>query len=221
MILALDTTSEFGSIALVESGSILAETHLHSPDGLAHVLFGALAAVLHRAGRKLKDVDIFAAANGPGSFTGVRVGLTAIKGMAEAHDKPVAAISNLRALAACGSEPCRAVLLDARRGEVYAAVYDDRLANIEPEIVTGLNSWLDGLREPRYEFVTFAGAPFRSAAAGTRFAEMTWTEASRFLAPAIALCAEQDAAHGKLISALAADANYVRSSDAELLWRDR
>lgn len=220
-ILALDTTGEFGSIAVVRNGNPLAEGHLHSPDGFAHILFDELVRVLDRAGCKLQEIDCFAVANGPGSFTGVRVGLTAMKGLAEASAKPLAAISNLRALAAAGHEDRRVVLLDARRGEVYAAVYDGSLHLIEPEIVAKLPLVLDALNAPRYEFITLAGSPFKAALAGTPFGEMMWTEASRFLAPAVAHGAEQDALEGKLISALAADANYVRSSDAELFWRDK
>jgi tRNA threonylcarbamoyladenosine biosynthesis protein TsaB len=220
-ILALDTTSEFGSIAVLRSGNLLAEGHLHSPDGFAHVLFDELARVLQRAGCKLAEIDCFAVANGPGSFTGVRVGLTAIKGLAEASDKPVAAISNLRALAAAGREDRRVALLDARRGEVYAAVYNSSLQIIEPEVVAKLPTVLNALTAPQYEFITLTGSPFKAAVRDTRFAAMTWTEASRFLAPEVARCAERDAAEGKLISALTADANYVRRSDAELFWRDK
>jgi tRNA threonylcarbamoyladenosine biosynthesis protein TsaB len=220
-ILALDTTGEFGSIALVREGTLLAEAHLHSTDGFAHVLFGEMAGVLERARCKVGEIDCFAAANGPGSFTGVRVGLSAVKGLAEALGKPVAGISNLRALAAAGTEDRRAVLMDARRGEVYAAVYGDELEIVEPESVGKLQTWLDTLNGPRYEFITFSGAPFRVALAGTRFEAMTWTEASRFLAVAVARCAAKDAAEGRLSTALEMDANYVRSSDAELFWRDR
>src|SRR5690242_5988194 len=220
-ILGLDTTGAFGSIALFKNDDVLAEAHLHSPDGFGHILFDELASMLERAGCKLDEIDCFAAAAGPGSFTGVRVGLTAIKGLAEASGKPVAAISNLRALAASGTEDRRAVLLDARRGEVYAAVYDSKLQIVEPEMVAKLPLWLETLNAPGYEFITLAGAPFKSAVSDTRFAAMMCTEASRFLASAVARCAAEDALNGKLLSALVADANYVRSSDAELFWRDK
>jgi tRNA threonylcarbamoyladenosine biosynthesis protein TsaB len=220
-ILALDTTGEFGSIAVLRNGNVLAEGHLQSPDGFAHILFDELARVLHRSGCKLGEIDCFAVANGPGSFTGVRVGLTAVKGLAEATDRPVAVISNLRALAAAGHQDRRVALLDARRGEVYAAVYNGDLQLVEQEVVVKLPVLLDALLAPRYEFITLVGSPFEAALAGTRFGEMMWTEASRFLAPAVARCAERDALEGKLISAIAADANYVRSSDAELFWRDK
>ena len=78
----------------------------------------------------------------PGSFTGVRIGLTAVKGLAEALGKPVVVISNLLALAACGSAPLRAAVIDARRGEVYGAVFDAGLREVLPEVVAKFPDWL-------------------------------------------------------------------------------
>jgi tRNA threonylcarbamoyladenosine biosynthesis protein TsaB len=79
------------------------------------------------------------------SLTGVRVGLAAAKGLAEAAGKRVVAISNLRALAFFGSAPSRATVIDARRGEVYAAVYNSRLELVMPEAVLRLEDWLPTL----------------------------------------------------------------------------
>jgi tRNA threonylcarbamoyladenosine biosynthesis protein TsaB len=220
IILAIDTTHEFGSIALRKHGTLIGETHLHSPDGFAHVIFGELENLLRRANLAIRDIDCFAAASGPGSFTGVRVGLTAIKGLAEATNKLVAPVSNLRALASFGTEPYRAIIVDARRGEVYVAIYNENLDIVSPEVVTRLPEWLEKLNL-RCEFITVAGAPFRAALGGSRFASMVWTEAPRSLAPAVAQCAEIDLVAGRVVSALEADANYVRSSDAELFWRDK
>ena len=108
MILAIDTTQEFGSVALL-CGDELLETPLYAENGFGQILFGAIAAILERSGRRLQDVDRFAAASGPGSFTGVRIGLACVKGLAEANEKPVAAISNLQAIAAFGSGERRAM----------------------------------------------------------------------------------------------------------------
>jgi tRNA threonylcarbamoyladenosine biosynthesis protein TsaB len=219
-IFALDTTGEFGSIALRENSSTITETHLHSRDGFAHVIFPEIEKVLHQAEWPINAIDCFAAASGPGSFTGVRVGLTAVKGLAETVGKPVAAVSNLRALAAFGTDDRRAVILDARRGEIYGAVYDAGLNPLVPDIVMKLPAWLERLDRGEYEFIAVADAPFREAVKGTRFAEMKWTEAPRSLASAVGRCAELDAIAGKLVSPLAADANYVRRSDAELFWKE-
>jgi tRNA threonylcarbamoyladenosine biosynthesis protein TsaB len=220
VILSIDTTSEFGSLAIRAGGRLIAERQLHSPEGFGHILFGELEQLLAQASVTLPEIDCFAAGAGPGSFTGVRVALTAAKGLAEVQHKPVAAVSNLRALAAFGSAPKRVVLLDARRGEVYAAVYGADLELLEAETVEKLPPWLERLPVEPYEFITLAGSPFGAALEGTPFAAMPWTEASRSLAGAVALCAEKDLATGRLVDALIADANYVRRSDAELLWKD-
>ena len=232
-ILALDTTGEFGSMALLREGHLLAERHLHSPEGFAHVIFVEFAAMLEAAGVTLPEIDCFAVGNGPGSFTGVRVGITAVKGLAEALNKPVAAISNLRALAAFGHTTARAVLLDARRGEVYAGLYDAALQAMMPESVGKLTPWLESMKERTAmegrtemvgrieEFVVVSGSPFEQALQGTEWANLPWTVAPRSLAAAVARCAEMDARRGLLTTALAADANYVRRSDAELFWKER
>ena len=131
-ILALDTTSEFGSLALRKNGVTIAEIALDSKDGFAHLIFQALDDLLAEARISLEEIDCFAAASGPGSFTGVRVGLAAVKGLAAATGKPAVGISNLRALASLGNlNP----VIDARRGEVYTAVYDRDLRLISPETV--------------------------------------------------------------------------------------
>lgn len=212
-ILALDTTSEFGSIALRVDGEIVARA-IHSPEGFAHVIFGAIDDLLRDAGVGLVNIDCFAAASGPGSFTGVRVGISAVKGLAEAMGKPAVGISNLRALASFGNLPLRAVMLDARRQEFYTAVYSAELKAVVPEAVVKLSAWLDSLREPEYEFI--GDAKLRALLTSTRFAAMPFVEAPSNLAPAIAYCAEKSAWEDPA----ALDANYVRRSDAELYWKD-
>jgi tRNA threonylcarbamoyladenosine biosynthesis protein TsaB len=213
-ILALDTTSEFASVAVRSEGRTTAELMLRSPDGFAHVIFHAIGDVLAQAGIRLEKVDCFAAASGPGSFTGVRVGLSAVKGLAEALGKTVLGVSNLRALGSFGNLPLRAVFNDARRGEVYAAVYNSDLEPVAPEAVLKLSDWLAMLHEPQYEFIS--GSLAADALQGTRFAGMPFIEAPKSLAAAVAFCAERD----RGLDPATLDANYVRRSDAELFWRD-
>ncbi len=105
-------------------GAAIDEMPLHAPDGFAHVLFAHVEEILRRNRANLADVECFAAASGPGSFTGVRVGLACIKGLAEAMGKPAVGVSNLQAIASFGTAPLRAAVMDARRGDVYGAVYD-------------------------------------------------------------------------------------------------
>lgn len=212
IILALDTTLELGSAAVRSAGETVAEVTFTSPDGFAHVIFPVLEQLLRDAGVRLAEIDRFAAASGPGSFTGVRVGLSAVKGLAEAMGKPAVGISNLQALGSFGSLPLRAVVLDARREQVYAAVYDANLQAVLPEAVLTLSDWLRTLDEAVYQFIS----PAAVALEGTRFVGMPFVEAPKNLAAAIACCAERAEAQDPAVL----DANYVRRSDAELFWRE-
>src|SRR5437879_3988780 len=140
-LLAIDTTSEHGSLALLDGPHPVEQVVLHSPEGFGHVLFGEISALLDRHHCTLSEVECFASASGPGSFTGVRVGLTAVKGLAEAKGRKVVAVSNLKALAWFGTRALRAVVMDARRGEVYGAVYDAALKPVREELVMKFPAW--------------------------------------------------------------------------------
>jgi tRNA threonylcarbamoyladenosine biosynthesis protein TsaB len=212
VILALDTTSEFGSLALASGDQIVEEILLHSPDGFGHILFGHIEQLLARHNVDVNDIACFAAASGPGSFTGVRVGLTAIKGLAEACGRPAIAVSNLQALAWFGSAAFRATVLDARRGEIYGAVYDSYLVAVAPETVGKFPGWLKTLPAGDLEFIATDFAPFR-AFVDPAIPVIT---APRALAGAIARIAGLKAGGDPA----AIDANYVRRSDAELFWKD-
>lgn len=214
-LLSVDTTSEFGSIAITDGKELLEEIALHSPDGFGHILFGQIECLLSRHGFCLADLDGFATASGPGSFTGVRVGLTAVKGLAEAAGRKVVAVSNLQALAWFGTRPLRAAVMDARRSEVYGAVYDDSLQLICGEVVMKLDDWIATLPEGDLEIIS-QGFPMPP---GTRQAKRS--PVPLVLAGAIARIAASKFGAGLAKDPAEIDANYVRRSDAELLWRDR
>jgi tRNA threonylcarbamoyladenosine biosynthesis protein TsaB len=216
LILAIDTTREAGSLALARGEELVEEILLHAPGGFAHVIYGQLAQLLGRHGVKPAMVDCFAAASGPGSFTGVRVGLACVKGLAEALGKPAVAVSNLEAMATFGSARLRAVVMDARRGEIYGAVYDDAGRLASPEVVMTLAAWLETLPEGKMEFIAMDPA----ALAGTRFEHARIATAPPALAGAMARIALARFLGGEASDPAALDANYVRRSDAELLWRE-
>jgi tRNA threonylcarbamoyladenosine biosynthesis protein TsaB len=203
LTLALDTTREHGSIALARGGTVIEEAAVHAPGGFAHAIYGEIEALLRRTGVGLREVELFAAASGPGSFTGVRVGLACVKGLAEALGRPAAAVSNLRVVASFGTARLRAAVLDARRGEVYGAVYTAEGELAGRETVGKFEMWLAGLPEgveilsPDYaaEGVAITRTPQEMAAAVARIAA------------------------GEPRDPAALDANYVRRSDAELFWK--
>ena len=208
----MDTTHESGSLALVSGGQTVEELGLRAPTGFAHVLYGELAALLERHRVALRSIDCFAAASGPGSFTGVRVGLACVKGLAEACGKPAVAVSNLRAIAAFGSAPLRAPLIDARRGEIYGAVYDAAGAIVVPEMVASLEVFLKSLPAADIEFLATDFSSFQPPVNGTLVPAA--------LAAAIGRLACEQYAAGAASDPAALDANYVRRSDAELFWKE-
>jgi tRNA threonylcarbamoyladenosine biosynthesis protein TsaB len=220
LILSLDTTHEFGSVALLEGESVIEEILLHSPDGFGHVLYEHLERLFGRHGRHVGQVACFAAASGPGSFTGVRVGLACVKGLAEAAGKKVAGVSNLAAMARFGSIRQRATVLDARRGEVYGAVYDSEGRTICEETVSSFSKWLETLPGGEMEFISPDFSPYRAALAGTRLENAKITITPRTLAAAIGRIALERFRAGLAQDPAEIDANYVRRSDAELFWRD-
>lgn len=218
-ILALDTAAQFGSLALAADGVVVEEVVLHSPEGFSTTLFGHISILLARHGWTIDSIDCFAAASGPGSFTGVRVGLAAVKGLAEAFGRKVVAVSNLVALAAAGSLPVRAAVIDARRGEVYGGLYDSSLQPLAPEMVEKFPAWLASLPDGPVEFLSPDFMPFRSALASSRFSRAPVTEL-RAVAGPVARIAGLRFGRGEASDPAAVDANYVRRSDAELLWTD-
>ena len=207
LILAVDTTHEIGGLALMRGEELLEEVELRAPSGFAQVLYGHLHDLLNRHDVKVDGIDCFAAASGPGSFTGVRVGLACVKGLAEATGKPAAGVSNLQALAWYGTAPLRAVVMDARRSEVYGAVYDDLLRPRAGEIVTRLADWLESL--PRPIEIISPDLDLEGC-----------TAAPRSLARAVAAIAAGRCERREAQDPAALDANYVRRSDAELFWRE-
>jgi len=211
-LLAVDTTSESGSIALADRNRVIEEVALDAPGGFAHILFDEIARLLARHGLGLGNIDCFASAAGPGSFTGVRIGLTAVKGLAEANRRKAVAVSNLQALAFFGSRPLRAPVLDARMGEIYGGVYDASLHLVRDESVVPFEAWISGLPRGDLEIITngFALPP----------QPYPVIHAPRALAGAIAQIAARRFSEGLAVDPAQIDANYVRRSDAELLWRD-
>lgn len=134
VVLALDTTMRGGSCALARDGVLVSEEAGEATVSQAARLPRELMGLLEAARTPLHDVDVFAVATGPGSFTGLRVGIATMQGLAFAEGKPLVGVSTFDALAAIGAaggpsgpegEQVRvATWVDAWRGEVFAALYE-------------------------------------------------------------------------------------------------
>lgn len=152
-ILALDTATQSCSVALIDNGSLLAElTRLNRRTHSRH-LMDLIDAVCRMSDLKIGDVDGFAVTIGPGSFTGLRIGVSTIKGLAFSLNKPVVGVSSLNALAWQCAQSVYLIcpLLDARKKEVYYCRYrfkDNELIKDGNEKLASPVEAVHGIREP-------------------------------------------------------------------------
>jgi tRNA threonylcarbamoyl adenosine modification protein YeaZ len=125
LILSLDTSSSSGSVAILRDDLTLGVISTRAEENYSSRMFRHLEFLLSDLTLKSQDFDVFAVSAGPGSFTGLRVGLTAAKGWAEVYRKPVVGVSALEAVAfqASGGGAVLVPALDARRGQIYFGVY--------------------------------------------------------------------------------------------------
>lgn len=230
LILAVDTSTPSGSLAALEDGQLLGIVATHVEETYSSRLFRHLGFLLRELSLEIPRFDLYAVVAGPGSFTGLRVGLTAVKGWAEVHDKPIAAISGLEAAAAQVTAPAQwiAPVLDARRGQIYGGLYRRNpesadLARRGDEVVMTVGEFLTELggrtggEAPL--FATPVPGLLTAALQESAFRTVQIDQVSAVLAPTVGRLGWQRALRGEVVDALHLDANYIRRSDAELLWK--
>lgn len=215
LILAADTSGKNGSIALARASAGDIETLEVMP--LAGGTFSAqlvpqIAALLNHHGYSKEEIDAFVVVSGPGSFTGLRVGLAAIKGLAEVLGKPIVAVSLLEAIARSASSAGRVLAaLDAGRGEAYCGEYQ----------VAADHARLISERLLKPFDVARAGAalvitPDRSVAEAVRVASARVEEIPYPRTDVIARLGYEKLQRGDTTTPEALEANYIRRSDAEM-----
>ena len=219
LILAIDTSWKHGGLALARgdahSFELLETTPLESGTFSAQLVPQA-ARLLAKHSLTKADLDGFAAASGPGSFTGLRVGLSAIKALAEVLQKPIATVSVLEALAiSCGLPGRVRALLDAGRGELYVGEYE---ANVETLHATSLREALITREEFRATLSPgdSVATPEQSISDLLKGSGVRLMTLPRPGAELIARIGIQKLLAGQTVSPEALDANYIRRSDAEI-----
>jgi tRNA threonylcarbamoyladenosine biosynthesis protein TsaB len=221
VILALDTTTPVGSCALAVDGVVVREEASDPALPPAARLPLDLMALLERGSMKLADVDGFAVATGPGSFTGLRIGIATMQGLAFAAGKPLVGVSALDALARMASSEAGgwriATWVDAWRGEVYAALYESG-REIEVPLVAGPDEVLNGLGSAPTFFIGDGARTYQDEihrALGEDAARIAAIQ-TPLLAGTIALLGDTVAAGAAYSPPHAIRPLYVRRTDAEL-----
>jgi tRNA threonylcarbamoyladenosine biosynthesis protein TsaB len=224
-ILALETSAKACSAAVTEDGRLIASAF--QCTGLTHsrTLMPMIEDMMKNAELKLSDCDAVAVANGPGSFTGIRIGVAAAKGLAFGAGKPVAGVSTLEAMARCaaGMDGIIVCAMDARRQQVYNAVFeakDGTLSRLSPDRAISLEDLRKELENcEKRKIIVGDGALL----CYNNFLE---NHIPCVLAPAnllqqsavgVALVAGEQAASGQLLSAQDLLPVYLRPSQAERL----
>jgi len=235
LILALETATRAGSVSLALGPEILASIAGNASSSHSNDLIENIENILRDAGRELRDVDLFAAAVGPGSFTGLRIGLATAKSLAMSMGKQCAALSTLAAVAAAAGESTRTVaLLPAGRGEVFAQMFA-----VKDGVVSALDSATHiappalSVRYGEFQTLLWAGEGAhlqievlrdQAKARGVNFQSNAsphtdgWSVAppQTKLAEAVAKLALTEWQAGRVVNPQDLHANYLRASDAEI-----
>jgi tRNA threonylcarbamoyladenosine biosynthesis protein TsaB len=226
--LAIDTSEVRGSVSVRIDGRCVAK-RVHLEEDYSSWLQPAVENALHESGKWFGELDLLAVSTGPGSFTGMRVGLCAVKAWAEVYRKRVVGVSRLEAIASCAANNgLVAVSYDAHRGQVFAGLYrrtDVRLDIVGSEMVIVPGEFLACVLEQaeagEVQWLSLDPELFRMLddwkALESQGALLV--RASAELADTIGKIAEGRAACGEFTDVLQLDANYVRRSDAELFWK--
>ncbi|MBE7059807.1 MAG: tRNA (adenosine(37)-N6)-threonylcarbamoyltransferase complex dimerization subunit type 1 TsaB [Ruminococcaceae bacterium] len=224
-ILAIDTSSLVCSAAVCEDGSLLGEYTLM--NGLTHSqkLMPLVNSLLEALSLDINDIDVFAVTNGPGSFTGLRIGIATVKGFAFVKEKPVVAVSTLEAMAynVQFTDYLICPLMDARAGQVYCAAYRrkesgvlETVINPEATEVQKLISELEKLQDKKVLFLGDGVKPNLETlkGLGERAAFSGFNNGSQ-RAASVLLAAYEKAVRGEFINAEELNAEYLRKSQAE------
>lgn len=215
---------------MLRDESVLQVAVHDSAEDYSTWLLPAIGSVLGGAGLSMANVEAYAAAAGPGSFTGVRVALTTVKAWSEVYGRKIAAVSRLEALAVQTGAGLGyvAAFADARRGQVFGAVYRRDGAGLErvgEEMVIPPEKFV----EAAAEVAKGEGISWVSTDADCVLQEQAWkmregrgekvAAVSSVLAPSVGRIGWAQLLAGRFTDALTLDANYVRRSDAEVFWK--
>ncbi len=222
LILSIDTAGPSGGITLAEADA--GSFHVVESAAIAGGTFSAqliptLAALLQKHGFRAADIGGFAAASGPGSFTGLRVGLSAIKGLAETLRKPIAVVTVLEALAALSGKKGKiAAAMDAGRAEIFFGLYES--SGHEPDRIR--EELLDGSAFQAALISEKPGVVITSDASVAELSKVAHCQVEQVQRPGSEMSARIGAhtlLRGETVSVEALDATYLRRSDAEIFFK--
>ncbi|HET9181635.1 MAG TPA: tRNA (adenosine(37)-N6)-threonylcarbamoyltransferase complex dimerization subunit type 1 TsaB [Candidatus Angelobacter sp.] len=222
LILGIDTSGKSGGVTLAEAAR--AEFRVLGSSPIAGGTFSAqlvptVAKLLDQKGLRVSAIGGFAVTSGPGSFTGLRVGLSAVKGLAEVLQKPIVTVSLLEALATFSTESGRVITaLDAGRSEIFFGLYEvnnGKAERVSEQLVSG-DEFVEQAKRPevRLTLTSDTSIAEKLATVGCKLILVQRPDSS-----VIASIGASKLLAGDIISVEALDANYLRRSDAEIFFK--
>lgn len=223
-LLCLDTSGSAGSIVLSEDDTILGEINLDSACTHTARLLSGIRYLIDHAEIGLNDIQAFGVICGPGSFTGVRIGLTTVKGLAETLDRPAVSVTAFEAWVERFPEwqGVLVPMIDARRGEVYAAVFErshSRLVQRNPGFVGAPGELLDTLDQETVLFLGGGARKYRDLIRSRGRPRWRVAQTDPFLGRALAALALSKANREEWTAPPDLRAFYLRRPDAEVNWK--
>lgn len=227
IILGIETSTKTGSVAVVSDKCVIAQYSLNIELTHSERLMATVDRVLKDTGLAISDLGGFAVATGPGSFTGLRIGISTVKGLAFATGKPVAAVPTLQALAwnLPFAEYPVCPLLDARKKEVYAALYknDDSVpVQMMPEMAISLSQLAAGVTGTT--IFTGEGSHIYRAEIENIFSTRALFAPRSAILPSAAAVAEiglEMFKGGKQANPDTLTPKYIRRPEAEVAWEKK
>jgi tRNA threonylcarbamoyladenosine biosynthesis protein TsaB len=225
-VLSVETSTMLGGVAIADGeAGLIAELRLNVKTTHSERLMTVIDHALVQSELALGEIDVFAVAIGPGSFTGLRIGLSTVKGLSYSTGKPVVAVPTLEAFAwnfpHCEYPVC--LMLDARRGEVYAAVFRWEGNGFQREIEDTSVSPEDLLnRLPWTTLFAGEGALLYRDTIRSIMKDKAVMAPSQGMVPSpanVAMLGLLKAARGEFVGAAEAVPLYIRRSEAEVKWR--
>lgn len=221
LILSVDSTASAASVCLYEDGNVLAEYYLNAGFTHSQTLMAMVESVLKISTKTPEDIDAYAVNNGPGSFTGVRIGVSAVKGMAYPGDKPCVAVSTLESMAYndLSLDGIVCACMDARRSQVYNALFRidgvsvERLCDDRAIAVDALLTELAGYHEKIILFGDGAELVYKATDADNICLAPTNIRYQNASSAAIIACEKLN--RGEAVKASALMPTYLRLSQAE------
>lgn len=218
IVLSVDTSTMISSCALMEDGVIIGEMNINQQKTHSETLVPMIKDMLERLDIKPENIDLYTVGKGPGSFTGLRIGMTTVKTMAQVFKKEIIGISTLKALAFSVSSGKKIIpLLDARGGRVYYGIYqwkDRELTEISLNELVYLDELLESLPKEEYIFVGEGARIYRDLL-WEKGHETAVESLNSCIGKSLCLLGSEEKNRGKLDNPFTLAPEYIRKSQAQ------